>query len=250
MKTLDGKSAAWQQKFDESRHLFVPKRPDWIVYSDDPRHIKDDPTGETHATFMDRFRIRYSEDELGLLEDAYVFSKYGHRGIFRASSERYFNHLRSTALICPDELEIYDLKTICSELMHDSREERRFLRGKLIKKVFGRKIMVVVNLLTKDERSKEMYITRIIASQNWRALLTKCCDRLHNMRTLHYMKHAKIPEQILETRVDFPAVFAALTACIPKKYAHAVPYLENAIWGVCDAQEALWEIDERDLAVN
>lgn len=144
-------------------------------------------------------------EHTALIEKAYNTAEEAHRGVFRKSGEPYFNHVFETAKI------IAELKmcpaTICAGLLHDSIEDGVLTEDK-IKKEFGDEILFLVNGVTKlgklkyhgAERHAESLRKLFVASaQDIRVIIIKLCDRLHNMRTLQYVRPDKQKRIALET---------------------------------------------------
>ena len=144
-------------------------------------------------------------EDIALITKAYTIAEEAHKGVLRLSGEPYFNHVFETAII------IADLKmcptTICAGLLHDSIEDGVLTEEK-IKKEFGDEILFLVNGVTKlgklkyrgAERHMESLRKLFVASaQDIRVIVIKLCDRLHNMRTLQYVRPDKQKRIALET---------------------------------------------------
>lgn len=143
-----------------------------------------------------------------LLNRAYVFAMKAHGTQKRASGDPYFSHpLEVAALLTEFKL---DDATIAAALLHDTIEDTETTRED-IDNVFGVEIGSLVESLTKlnklDFASKnaaqaENFRKLLLATaDDARVLLIKLADRLHNMRTLHFMspeKRARIAEDTLE----------------------------------------------------
>ncbi len=148
---------------------------------------------ENHQSFLDRLKLKVTDRELVLIDWAYINAKYGHRNQQRDDGSRYFDHLRSVALILIDELEIFDAEMIMAALLHDILEDSYLFDKKRIKILFGKKVAKMVTLLSipkmdsavfssKDERLSVYH--QAIAGSPQRVIIIKLCDRLHNLRTL------------------------------------------------------------------
>lgn len=143
--------------------------------------------------------MRYdpSADEL-MLNRAYVYAMKAHGNQRRASGDPYFSHPLEVAAILAN-LKLDDA-TIAAALLHDTIEDTETTRAE-IDELFGEEIGTLVDGLTKirklDLASKrveqaENFRKLLIAiSSDIRVLLVKLADRLHNMRTLEYMKPHK-----------------------------------------------------------
>lgn len=130
-----------------------------------------------------------------LLNRAYVFSLKAHGSQMRASGDPYFSHpLEVAAILTGFKL---DTATIATALLHDTIEDTVATYAE-IEKLFGAEIAKLVDGVTKlsrleiqSERNKQAENFRkllLAMSNDIRVLLVKLADRLHNMRTLHYIK--------------------------------------------------------------
>jgi len=146
-----------------------------------------------------------SEKDKEFIQKAYDFALKAHEGQKRMSGEPYFNHVFETAKIlasqkmCPT--------TIVAGLLHDSIEDG-VAKEEVIKKEFGDEVLFLVNSVTKlgkvkyrgAERHVESLRKFLVAvAQDIRVLIIKLADRLHNMRTLQYVRPDKQKRIALET---------------------------------------------------
>lgn len=138
-----------------------------------------------------------SKKDTELIDKAYNFAETAHKDHKRSSGEPYFNHLVETAKLLA-ELNM-DALTISAGLLHDSIEDVG-VKEEDIKKEFGEEIFFLVNGVTKlgalkyrnNKRHLESMRKLFVAmSQDIRVLMIKLADRLHNMRTLQYVKKEK-----------------------------------------------------------
>ena len=133
-----------------------------------------------------------------LLNRAYVFAMKAHGSQKRDSGDPYFTHPLEVAAILT-ELKVDDA-TIVAAMLHDTIEDTPVTRDD-IDRMFGSEIGALVDGLTKlnklDFASKhaqqaENFRKLLLAiADDARVLLVKLADRLHNMRTLHYVPQAK-----------------------------------------------------------
>lgn len=143
-----------------------------------------------------------------LLNRAYVYAMKAHANQQRASGDPYFSHPLEVAGILT-ELNL-DGATIATALLHDVIEDTDATRAE-IDELFGSEIGQLVDgltkirridLVTKKAEQAENFRKLLIAiSSDIRVLLVKLADRLHNMRTMQYMKpasRARISEETLE----------------------------------------------------
>ncbi len=146
-----------------------------------------------------------SAEEEKLIEKAYHFAKKAHEGQKRMSGEPYFIHVVETAKILA-KLGM-DATTIAAGLMHDVLEDTEITHEEM-KKEFGEEIVFLVNGVTKlgtlkyrgHERHVESMRKFFIAMANdIRVVIIKFADRLHNLRTLEYVKPEKQARIALES---------------------------------------------------
>lgn len=133
--------------------------------------------------------------DLERLQRAYVFTAKVHDGQERLSGEPYLIHPLEVAGILLD-LNV-DEDTIIAGLLHDTLEDTLTTRGE-IERLFGNRVAFLVEGLTKiariefrsaREQQAENFRKMLIAmSEDIRILMIKLSDRLHNMRTIQYMK--------------------------------------------------------------
>ncbi|MBH1988848.1 MAG: bifunctional (p)ppGpp synthetase/guanosine-3',5'-bis(diphosphate) 3'-pyrophosphohydrolase [Myxococcaceae bacterium] len=146
--------------------------------------------------------------DLDLIQKAYVYSAKVHAGQVRKSGEPYLSHPMEVAKILA-ELKL-DEASICTGLLHDTVEDTLATLEE-IQTLFGKDIAHLVDGVTKlsqvqfkstEEKMAENFRKMLVAmSKDIRVLLVKLADRLHNMRTLQYMKPEKqelIAEETLE----------------------------------------------------
>jgi len=133
-----------------------------------------------------------------LLNRAYVFSMKAHGSQLRASGDPYFSHPIEVAGILT-QMKL-DGASIITALLHDTVEDTVATLDD-IKRLFGPEIMRLVDGVTKLSRIElqsdqtkqaENFRKLVLAmSEDIRVLLVKLADRLHNMRTIFYLKEEK-----------------------------------------------------------
>ncbi len=145
--------------------------------------------------------------DLSLIEKAYRVADEAHRGQVRKSGEPYIIHPLCVAIILA-ELEL-DKETIVAGLLHDVVEDT-VMTDEEITKEFGSEVALLVDGVTKlgqlsydadkvevqAENLRKMFLAM---AKDIRVILIKLADRLHNMRTLKYMKPEKQKEKARET---------------------------------------------------
>ncbi|WP_372057105.1 bifunctional (p)ppGpp synthetase/guanosine-3',5'-bis(diphosphate) 3'-pyrophosphohydrolase [Tistrella mobilis] len=143
------------------------------------------------------------------LNRAYVYAMKMHGSQKRASGDPYFLHPLEVAGILT-ELKL-DSRSIVTALLHDTIEDTPATLDE-IEQIFGAEVARLVDGVTKlskielqSEQAKQAENFRkllLAMSDDIRVLLVKLADRLHNMRTLHYIakpeKRRRIALETLE----------------------------------------------------
>jgi guanosine-3',5'-bis(diphosphate) 3'-pyrophosphohydrolase len=144
-----------------------------------------------------------------LLNRAYVFSMKAHGAQMRASGDPYFSHpVEVAGILAGMKL---DDKTIATGLLHDTLEDTVATPVE-IEKNFGGDVLRLVDGVTKlsrieqqsdRTRQAENFRKLLLAMSNdIRVLLVKLADRLHNMRTLHYIKTPEKRKRIAKETME------------------------------------------------
>ena len=155
------------------------------------------------------------EADEDLLNKAYVFSMKAHGTQLRASGDPYFSHPIEVAGLLTD-LKLDD-ETIATAILHDTIEDT-LATPEQIEKLFGANVARLVDgvtklskieALTENERAAENLRKFLLAmSDDIRVLLVKLADRLHNMRTLHFIKNEEKRRRIARETMDIYAPLA------------------------------------------
>jgi guanosine-3',5'-bis(diphosphate) 3'-pyrophosphohydrolase len=143
------------------------------------------------------------------LNKAYVFAMQAHGSQKRASGDPYFSHPLEVAGILTS-LKL-DTASIVTALLHDVVEDTDYTLHD-IEAHFGPEIRRLVDGVTKlsrielqSDHSKQAENFRklvIAMSEDIRVLLVKLADRLHNMRTLHYIRSEEKRRRIARETMD------------------------------------------------
>ncbi len=157
---------------------------------------------------VDRVRSYNPNADEDLLNRAYVYAMKAHGAQQRASGDPYFSHPLAVAAILTD-LKLDDA-TIVAAVLHDTIEDTASTREE-IDVLFGPEIGSLVDGLTKikkldlvSKRAQQAENFRkllLAVADDVRVLLVKLADRLHNMRTLHFVppeKRTRIAEETLD----------------------------------------------------
>jgi GTP pyrophosphokinase len=149
------------------------------------------------------------------LNRAYVFSMKAHGSQLRASGDPYFSHpVEVAGILAKMKL---DSASIITGLLHDTVEDTVATLAD-IRDLFGDDIARLVDGVTKlsqielqsdKSRQAENFRKLVLAmSEDIRVLLVKLADRLHNMRTLHYVKNEEKRLRIARETMDIYAPLA------------------------------------------
>src|SRR6201997_635961 len=157
---------------------------------------------------VDRVRRYNPQADEEALNRAYVYAMRAHGEQTRDSGDPYISHPLQVAAILTD-LKLDDA-TIAAALLHDTIEDTDATRAE-IDRLFGHDIGRLVegltklkklDLVTKEAKQAENLRKLLLAiADDVRVLLIKLADRLHNMRTLHWMPEAsrrRAAEETLE----------------------------------------------------
>ena len=164
---------------------------------------------------VDRVLAYDPDADEDLLNRAYVFSLQAHGSQLRASGDPYFSHPIEVAGILT-ELRL-DAETIATGILHDTIEDT-VATPEQIARLFGPNVARLVDGVTKlskiaaqteNERAAENLRKFLLAmSDDIRVLLVKLADRLHNMRTLHFIKSLEKRQRIARETMDIYAPLA------------------------------------------
>ncbi len=141
-----------------------------------------------------------------LIRSAYEYGREMHKGQTRHSGEEYFQHPVSVAAILTEQR--LDDATIVTALLHDTIEDTKSTYAEIAEK-FGDEIAELVDGVTKltnlqlsssESKQAENFRKLFMAmSKDLRVILVKLADRLHNMRTIKYMRPDKQVQKARET---------------------------------------------------
>lgn len=146
------------------------------------------------------------EEQNKLIRKAFDIALDAHKDQRRKSGEPYIYHPIEVAKIVANEIGLGATSIACA-LLHDVIEDSEYTYDD-IKKIFGEKIADIVNGLTKisvmnhqnisvqSENYRKLLLT---LSEDFRVILIKIADRLHNMRTLESMAPDKQKKIASET---------------------------------------------------
>ncbi|MDX3900920.1 MAG: bifunctional (p)ppGpp synthetase/guanosine-3',5'-bis(diphosphate) 3'-pyrophosphohydrolase [Sphingobium sp.] len=164
---------------------------------------------------VERVKSYDPQADEAMINRAYVFSVQKHGSQKRASGDPYFSHPIEVAGILTD---LYlDDRTIVTALLHDTIEDTLVTYDE-IEGAFGDEVARLVDGVTKlskieaqseNERAAENLRKFLLAmSDDIRVLIVKLADRLHNMRTLHFIKNEGKRRRIAKETMDIYAPLA------------------------------------------
>ncbi|MEQ9661312.1 MAG: bifunctional (p)ppGpp synthetase/guanosine-3',5'-bis(diphosphate) 3'-pyrophosphohydrolase [Parasphingopyxis sp.] len=164
---------------------------------------------------VERVKSYDPDADEALINRAYVFSVNAHGSQKRASGDPYFSHPIEVAGILTD-LRLDD-ETIVTAILHDTIEDTVATQEQ-VEALFGKRIGRLVDGVTKlstieaqsdTERAAENLRKFLLAmSGDIRVLLVKLADRLHNMRTLHFIKSEEKRRRIARETMEIYAPLA------------------------------------------
>ncbi len=134
--------------------------------------------------------------DVALIERAYRTAEHYHEGQTRKSGAAYITHPLAVATILA-ELGMTE-PTLCAALLHDTVEDTSYTMEQLTAD-FGEEVAAMVDGVTKlekvayGENAKAETIRKMVVamSRDIRVLVIKLADRLHNLRTIHFLRQDK-----------------------------------------------------------
>ena len=160
-----------------------------------------------YEALIKRIRKYHPSTDISMVEKAFNIAYHAHEGQFRKSGEAYIIHPLWVGIILAD-LEL-DKETIVAGILHDVVEDT-VMTEQEITEIFGSEVALLVDGVTKlgqlsysadklevqAENLRKMFLAM---AKDIRVILIKLADRLHNMRTLQFMRPEKQIEKARET---------------------------------------------------
>ena len=161
---------------------------------------------QLYLELIEKIKTYHPSSDFSMVEKAYQLANNAHKDQKRKSGEPYIIHPLKVAYILA-ELEL-DMESIVAGILHDIIEDTEYSYED-ISNMFSEEIAALVDgvtklgklsYTTKEEVQAENYRKMFLAmAKDIRVILIKLADRLHNMRTLNYMKPEKQKEKAQET---------------------------------------------------
>ena len=161
-------------------------------------------------TVLEEQHVNYNYDAI---RKAYECCIEAHKGQFRISSEEYYIHPLSVAIILAQMG--MDSECIEAALLHDVIEDTPVTHEN-VEKMFGSSVANLVEGVTKlgkiqftskeEFQSENLRKMLIAMNEDIRVIIIKLADRLHNMRTIDVMTDTKQREKSLETLEIFAPI--------------------------------------------
>ena len=162
---------------------------------------------ELYQELVKSVKKYHPSTDLTMIEKAYQVAKAAHKDQVRKSGEPYIIHPLCVGIILAD-LEL-DKESIAAGLLHDVVEDTPMTTEDVARE-FGDEVALLVDGVTKlgqlsysadkvDEQAENLRKMFLAMAKDIRVILIKLADRLHNMRTLKYMRPEKQKEKARET---------------------------------------------------
>jgi guanosine-3',5'-bis(diphosphate) 3'-pyrophosphohydrolase len=151
-----------------------------------------------YRALLRSLRDKLKRGDKELVRTAFEMAAEAHKTMRRKSGEPYILHPLAVARICVEEIGLGIRSTICS-LLHDTVEDTDVTLED-VEREFGSEIARIVDGLTKistvmdansSQQAENFKKILLTLTDDPRVILIKLADRLHNMRTLDYMKREK-----------------------------------------------------------
>ena len=162
---------------------------------------------QLYEALIGRIRKYHPSADISMIEKAYKIAVGAHKGQVRKSGEPYIIHPLWVGIILAD-LEM-DKETIVAGMLHDAVEDTEMTLED-VSREFSEEVALLVDGVTKlgqlsysqdkleiqAENLRKMFLAM---AKDIRVIIIKLADRLHNMRTLEFMRPEKQQEKARET---------------------------------------------------
>ena len=171
---------------------------------------------ELFMNVRNRIKEIHSEEELKVIDKAFMIANELHGDQKRKSGEPYIIH---PIAVCDILVDLgMDWQSLVAALLHDVVEDTPYTIEQLVED-FGEEVAVLVDGVTKlgqvqinsaetkEEQQAENIRKMLLAmSKDIRVIIVKLADRVHNMRTLQFMPPQKQRDKALETLEIFAPI--------------------------------------------
>lgn len=185
-----------------------------------PEFEEDSPFG-VDPNFDLKFLLQKSKEYLNVYDEelitkAFWYCYESHKGMIRKSGKPFYTHPLNVSIVLLEEFPIYDSQTVAACLLHDTLEDVDSVTWEEIKNTFSSEVARMVDGVTKishkevskTENKAASYRKLFLALvRDIRVILIKLADRLHNIRTLHYLSKEK-QKYIAEETLSFYTMLA------------------------------------------
>ena len=158
------------------------------------------------ATLRDKAIAATQDIDIDRLEQAFHYANEHHAGQKRKSGEDYIVHPVEVAMLGIDLM--LDTDSVVASLLHDVVEDTTVSAAE-IRELFGEGVehlvegvtkLSKINFASREQAQIETYRKMIVAmAHDYRVILIKLADRLHNMRTIRYLPKQKQLSKAKET---------------------------------------------------
>ena len=164
-----------------------------------------EPAEITIENLKSKIRHYYPNDTAIILR-AFKLAQDAHEGQYRASGRPYITH---PCVVCDILIDLgFDVATLCAALLHDTVEDT-YVTDQQLRNEFGDEIANLVQGVTKldklqfaskeEEQAENIRKMFFAMAKDIRVIIIKLADRLHNMRSLHYLSERRQQAMAKET---------------------------------------------------
>lgn len=183
-----------------------------------PEYDEDSPFGldvqKDYELFIEQVKSIDASLDLEIIGKSFFYCVEKHKNVTRKSGYPYYTHPVQVALILLKEFTFHDTNSLVACLLHDTIEDVKEIDKDEISREFNEDIADIVDAVTKishENLTREAGVSKdlikgltyrklfIALVKDIRVILIKLADRLHNMRTLHYLSEKKQKEVASET---------------------------------------------------
>lgn len=193
---------------EEKKNIQLEERQEVEAQADHIKPTKEFVSPESlYEELIASVRRYHPSADISLIQKAYKIADEAHKGQVRKSGEAYIIHPLCVAIILA-ELEL-DKETIVAGILHDVVEDTVMTEEEIAEE-FSEEVALLVDGVTKlgqlpyeadkvEVQAENMRKMFLAMAKDIRVILIKLADRLHNMRTLKYMRPEKQKEKARET---------------------------------------------------